>query len=104
MEKQDRSFVYIATAGGAAISSFQLDQTSGRLEPLATTSAAGPVIALAVRPDRRCLYASVKGTPPAVVTYGIDSGTGQLEYLSSAPVAESLNYLVPAAGGRFLLG
>jgi 6-phosphogluconolactonase len=57
-----------------------------------------------VSPDRRFLYAASRSKPYAVHTYSIDSGTGALKPVSTAPLAESFPYISLDRTGRFLFG
>jgi 6-phosphogluconolactonase len=59
---------------------------------------------MAVSPDRRFLYVGVRGQPHAVSSFAIDPASGRLTYLASAPLADSMAYLVTDRTGRFLLG
>jgi 6-phosphogluconolactonase len=59
---------------------------------------------MAVSPDRRFLYVGVRGQPHAVSSFAIHSASGRLTYLASAPLADSMAYLVTDRTGRFLLG
>jgi putative transposase len=51
------------------------------------------VMPMSVSPDKRFLYAAVRSKPFTVVTYSIDSKTGALKQLATAPLAESFPYI-----------
>ncbi len=98
------TFVYVSNAGDGDIGVYRLDAGSGALLPgprVAAGSAVGP---MAVSPDRRFLYAALRGKPPAVVTFAIDRATGTLNQLSSSPLAESFPYISLDRSGRYLFG
>jgi 6-phosphogluconolactonase len=62
------------------------------------------VMPMSVSPDKRFLYAAVRSKPFTVVTYSIDSKTGALKQLATAPLAESFPYISIDHTGRYLLG
>lgn len=57
---------------------------------------------LAVSPDRRFLYASIRSIPYSVATYAINSATGALTHLSTVPLAADMDYISTDRTGRFL--
>ena len=97
------TFVYVSNADDGTIGSYRLDAGSGALRPLATTPAGKLVMPLALSPDGRHLYASVRSQPYAVVTYRIDGATGALDRLATAALPESMAYLSTDRSGRYLL-
>ena len=48
---------------------------------------------IAVRPDRRFLYAAVRSKPFSVIQYAIDTLSGALQQVSTSPLAESFPYI-----------
>ena len=58
---------------------------------------------MSVSPDKRFLYAAVRSKPFTVVTYSIDSKSGALKQLATAPLAESFPYISIDHTGRYLL-
>src|SRR6266705_1129046 len=59
---------------------------------------------MAVSPNRRLLYAASRSKPFTVHVYSIDSATGALKPLSTAPLAESFPYISLDRNGRSLCG
>lgn len=59
---------------------------------------------LAVSPDKRFLYASLRSEPYSVVAFSIDPSSGKLTYLAATPVSDSMTCLATDRTGRFLLG
>lgn len=98
------TFVYVANAVSRNISVFALDRVSGKLRDIASVDAGGSVMPLAVSPDRRFLYASLRSQPFSIAAYAIDAATGGLELLSVVPAPDSLAAIRVDASGRFLLG
>ena len=96
------TFVYVSNAEDGDIGMYRL-LDSGELQPGARTKAASVVMPMAVSPDRRLLYAASRSKPFTVHTYAIDSGTGALKPLSTAPLAESFPYITLDKTGRYLL-
>ena len=72
----------------------------GKLEAAGRFKAGRPLGPMSVSPDKRFLAAAVRSQPYAVHTFRIDSSTGSLESLGSAPLAESLPYITYDRSGR----
>lgn len=99
-----RTFVYVSNSVSGDISVFAMDGATGRLEERGAVKAGDVVMPLAVSPDKRFLYASIRSQPYSVASYAIDSQTGELDLLSIVPAAETLAYIATDASGRFLFG
>jgi len=97
------TFVYVSHAEDGDIGAWSM-QADGALAPLARVQAAKVVMPMAVSPNRRLLYAASRSKPYTVHVYSIDSGTGALKPLSTAPLAESFPYISLDRNGRFLFG
>lgn len=101
---QAATYVYVSNAEDGNISGYRLDAASGALQALGVTPAGPLVMPLAISPDRRLLYASIRSKPFAAATYRIDAGSGALTLLGTAPLAESMAYISTDRSGRFLFG
>jgi 6-phosphogluconolactonase len=97
------TFVYVSNAEDGDIGAYSM-QADGALAPLARVQAAKVVMPMAVSPNRRLLYAASRSKPFTVHVYSIDSGSGALKPLSTAPLAESFPYISLDRTGRFLFG
>src|SRR3954452_7253696 len=99
------TFVYVSNADSKEISVFALDSATGDLSPVQTLglSAHGPVGPLAVSPDRRFLHAAQRAEPHSVSSFAVDQLTGELTYLTNAPLLHSTPYIVTDRTGRWLL-
>jgi 6-phosphogluconolactonase len=62
------------------------------------------VMPMAVSPDQRFLYASIRSKPFSVIAYSIDKATGALSPLATSPLAESFPYISTDRTGRYLFG
>jgi 6-phosphogluconolactonase len=100
---QAATFVYVSNAEDGTIGMYAL-QPDGTLRPGPRFDAGKVVMPMSVSPDKRFLYAALRSKPFTVVTYAIDSKTGALKQLSTAPLAESLPYIHIDKTGRHLLG
>lgn len=99
----DRTFVYVSNAKSGDISIYSLDMKTGDLKNVGVAQAGDNVMPMAVSPDRRFLYASVRSTPYSVLSYAIDSTDGSLDLLGKGTLPESMAYIVTDRSGRFLL-
>ncbi|MGQ0727551.1 lactonase family protein [Acidovorax sp.] len=101
---QAGTFAYVSNAEDGTISSYRIDGASGALQPLATTPAGKLVMPLALSPNGRHLYASVRSQPYSVVSYRIDARTGALDRLATASLPESMAYISTDRSGKYLFG
>jgi 6-phosphogluconolactonase len=97
------SYVYVSNAQDGDISAYRLDRDSGALHPIERVKAGATVMPMAVSPDRRFLYASVRSKPYSVISYAIDHTTGNLTRLGSAALPDSMANVSTDKTGRFLL-
>jgi 6-phosphogluconolactonase len=97
------TFVYVSNAEDGDIGAYRM-QADGSLAPLARVPAAKVVMPMTVSPNRRFLYAAARSKPFTVHVYAIDSGSGALKPVSTAPLAESFPYVSLDRTGRFLFG
>jgi 6-phosphogluconolactonase len=97
--------VLVSNALDAEIRSFNLDTATGRIDPSLTYAAADAVMPMALSADRKLLYVATRGVAPSIITYCVDSLTGQLSRLGTAAnIESSLAYLCAEPSGRYLLG
>ena len=96
------TFVYVSNAQDGTISIYKLDPANGDLQPAGHAAAGNPVGPMALSPDHRHLYASIRSKPFSVATYLIDSKTGALTRVSTASLADSMAYISTDRSGRFL--
>jgi len=95
--------VYVSCAKDRTIRVLDLDDR-GRLAAIQTVGVTGTVMPLAISPDRRFLYASLRSEPYTVSSFAIDRSTGRLTPLATVPLADNMAYLSTDRSGRFLLG
>lgn len=98
-----KTMVYVANSKQGGIDSFRLDAGDGRLTKEKRYMGEHGLSPLAVSPDRRFLYAVARTETPSVAAFAIDSGTGELHLLNTAPAGLGIAYMSVDAGGRFLL-
>ncbi len=97
-----KTFVYVSNADDAEIAILEMNRGTGDLELIGKTKAGKTVMPMAVSPDRRFLYASIRSVPYSVASYTIDSSTGDLSHLSTAPLPDNMAYISTDRTGRFL--
>lgn len=100
----ERMYVYVSNANSGDISMYSMNPQDGKLTDIGKAKAGNAVMPMAVSPDQRFLYASIRSLPYRVASYAIDSGTGKLEMLSTVPLAESMAFISTDWTGRFLFG
>jgi 6-phosphogluconolactonase len=95
--------VYVANADSAEIAVLALDRADGALREIDRFATGGMVMPLAVSPDRRFLYASIRSEPYRVLSLAIDRASGRLSQIGSAPLPASMCWISTDRSGRFLL-
>lgn len=101
--------LYVSTAGSKEIHVFAMDRSSGELAPIERVAVPGTgepsptSMPLAVAPGRRFLYAALRSKPFPLSSFAVDPATGRLSHLGTAPLADSMAYIVTDRSGRFLL-
>ncbi|HEX4236026.1 MAG TPA: beta-propeller fold lactonase family protein [Caldimonas sp.] len=102
--RSDGTFVvYVANADSADITILGLDRASGAVREIDRFATGGKVMPLAVRPDRRVLYASIRVEPYRVLSLAIDPASGRLRQIGSAPLPASMCWISTDRSGRCLL-
>jgi 6-phosphogluconolactonase len=104
MSLRAATFVYVSMAPEQKIQIYRLDPGSGKLTAVAAVAVEGTPGALAVDPQRKFLFASLRSTS-TLASFRIDSRTGKLQPLSTAPLAKEANavYVSTDRTGRWLL-
>ena len=96
--------IYVSNADSKEIYVMSLDHRTGVVARVQKVPVPGTVMPLAISPNRRFLYASLRSTPFSVSTLAIDQATGRLSLLSTVPLPDNMAYLSTDKTGRFLLG
>ena len=99
----DPFVVYVANADSADIAVLALDRNDGALAEIERFATGGMVMPLALQPDRRVLYASIRSEPHRVLSLSIEPRSGRLAQLGSAPLPASMCWISTDRTGRFLL-
>jgi 6-phosphogluconolactonase len=99
----NRLFVYISNGGDGNIDVMKLNPETGDLTMVEKVPAAPNVMHMALSPDHRFLYASVRSEPFSIISYSINSETGKLTQLSKESVPDNMVYISVDNLGRFLL-
>jgi 6-phosphogluconolactonase len=98
------TMIYVSNADSKEIYVMSLDDRNGAVDLVQKAPVPGTVMPLAISPNRRFLYASLRSTPFSVSTLAIDQGTGRLNLLSTVPLPDNMAYLSTDKTGRFLFG
>ena len=98
-----KTFAYVSCAEDGEIRIYAL-AADGSLEARGAARAEKTLGPLAVSPDKRWLVGAARTEPWKLHCYGIDRETGALAGLGTAPLANSLPYIVFDKTGRWLLG
>ncbi|TVP41563.1 lactonase family protein [Candidatus Nitrosocosmicus arcticus] len=99
----DGTFVYVSNGEDGDIAVMKLDPKTGDMKMVEKAPAGPNVKHMALSPDHRFLYASIRSEPFSVITYLINSETGNLTQLSKESLPHNMAYISVDQTGRFLL-
>ncbi|WP_118179369.1 lactonase family protein [Paraburkholderia phosphatilytica] len=94
--------VYVSNADSQSISVLRLNEATGKLSSVQDVPVSGMVMPLAVSPDRRYLFASLRSKPYSVASFRVGAGDGMLTPVATSPLPESMANLSTDRTGRFL--
>jgi 6-phosphogluconolactonase len=97
------TFVYISNGEDGDIAVMQLAPETGDLKLIEKVAAGPNVKHMALSPDHRFLYASIRSEPFSVITYLINSETGNLTQLSKKSLPDNMVYISVDQTSRYLL-
>ena len=104
-----QTFVYVSNAGTKDISVFGMNRDTGELSPIDTTPIPGTdktslaSLPMALAPNKRFLYAQLRGAPYPVSAFSIDHASGKLTVLGTVPLIDQMAYLNVDRAGAHLL-
>src|SRR4051794_17705236 len=90
MMLQADTFVYVSMAPEEKIQIFRLDTENCKLTPVDAIAVKGAPGSLAVDPQKKFLFASLR-TTSTLASFAIDSATGKLKHLSTAALPKGQN-------------
>ena len=99
-----QTFVYVSEAEDGTIARYTLNEQTGALKITGRTEAGGKVMPMALSADHTRLYAAIRSKPLQLVSWNIDSKTGDLTKNGDAPASASYPWISTDKQGRFLLG
>jgi 6-phosphogluconolactonase len=107
-ENQVRTCVYVGNAETSEIHVYHLSGDTGELVLLEQVAIPGVVTAgistpLAIRPDKRVLFAGIRGEPTFAASFQIDADDGTLTHVANGPLPDRMAYLATDRTGKFLL-
>lgn len=97
------TFVYVSNGEEGNISIFELNSGTGDMKMVTKVPAEQKVMHMAVSPDQRFLYASIRAEPYSAITYLINPETGNLSQISKELLPANMVYISVDQTGRFLL-
>lgn len=97
------TFVYVSNGKDGEIAVMKLNQQTGDMKMVGKVPAGPNVKHMALSPDHRFLYASIRSEPFSVITYLINSDSGNLTQLSKELLPDNMAYISVDQTGRFLL-
>jgi 6-phosphogluconolactonase len=99
-----RTMVYIANADSREIYVLELNEKDGSSKVVERVAVTGSVMPLAISPDRKYLYATLRSEPFSVSSFGINPESGKLTLIKTVPLADDMAYISTDRSGRYLFG
>lgn len=96
------TIAYVSNADSQDIYVLRLNN-DGSVNLIDKVDTGSTVMPLAISPDRKYLYASLRSEPYAVASYAIDPTSGKLKALTRAPLADNMANIATDRTGRYLL-
>jgi 6-phosphogluconolactonase len=101
--------VYVSNAGSKDVYALAMNRDSGKLDliekvPVPGSDKPSPQsLPMATSPDKRYLYAQLRGEPYPVSTFAIDPVSGRLRHVGATPLIDQMAYINVDRSGRYLL-
>lgn len=94
--------LYVCLQDDNKIAALAMDHDTGQLSPRAEIPVAGGPSVMALSPNRQMLYVGTR-TEPAISTYQIDQGSGELILQGCGSTEHAPTFLAPDRTGQYLL-
>ena len=104
------TFVYVSNAGTKDIHVLGMNRNTGELTAIDKTPVPGSEetslasLPMAMAPNKRFIYAQLRGKPYPVSTFTIDHTSGKLTLVDTVPLVDQMAYINVARTGKQLLG
>jgi len=98
-----KTFVYVSNGDDGDISVINLNEETGKLTMLEKVPAAPKVMHMALSPDHKKIYASIRSEPYSVISYSINPDSGDLNQIGKTPLPENMVFISVDESGKFLL-
>jgi 6-phosphogluconolactonase len=103
------TFVYVSNAGTRDIHVFGMNRNSGELTPIEKAPVPGTEktslasLPMALAPNKRFIYAQLRGEPYPVSSFTIDHTSGKLTLIDTVPLVDQMAYINTDRTGKHLL-
>jgi 6-phosphogluconolactonase len=99
-----RTMVYVSNADSREIYVLELADKNGSTKIVNRVAVTGRVMPLAISPDRKFLYASLRSQPYSVSSFTIDVKSGDLTFAQTVQMPDDMAYVSTDRTGRWLFG
>lgn len=101
--------VYVSNAGSRDIYVLAMNRNTGELTLIEKKEVPGSdkspaSLPMALAPNKRFIYAQLRGQPYPVSTFSLDHTTGKLTHVGTTPLVDQMAYLNVDKSGKHLLG
>lgn len=103
-----QTIVYVSNAGSRDIYVLAMNRATGEMTLIEKTAVPGSdkspsSLPMALAPNKRFIYAQLRGQPYPVSSFSIDYSTGRLTLIDTAPLVDQMAYLNVDKSGKHLL-
>jgi len=98
----EQTFVYVSNGEDGDITVMKLNPETGDMKIVEKAPAGSNVKHMALSPDHRFLYASIRSEPFSVIAYSINPDTGKLDQISKDLLPYNMAYISVDQTGRYL--
>ena len=100
--------VYVSNAGSKDIHVLAMNRNTGELTAIEKTEVPGSdkspsSLPMALAPNKRFIYAQLRGQPYPVSTFSIDHSSGKLTHVDLVPLVDQMAYINVDKSGKYLL-
>lgn len=95
--------VYVSHADSRELSVWRLDRDTGAMHLIQQVPVDGAAMPMALSPDRRFLFVSVRTEPFRVASFAVDAATGLLAPIGVDPLPDNMAYIATDRSGTLLL-
>src|SRR4051812_45427765 len=97
-----QTIVYVSHADSREIYVMKLNPADGTSAIIEKMPVAGTAMPMAISPDKKFLFISLRSDPFSVSSFSIDPASGKLTLIKTSPLPDNMAYISTDRTGRWL--